>query len=1041
MKPLLTVIIPMYGVEKFIAKCLDSIIAQSYSNMEIICVNDGTKDRAAEIAEEYAKKDSRIQVLHNPQNMGLFRARVEGLKIAKGEYIAFVDADDYIGVDWYRLLIDKAVKEDADMVIGNTINVDENGYAYYYNNYRKFTTTHDTIENDDILRTFYDQEGACFVWHTVWNKVYSARLVKKCMPYFKLVDFHMIMGEDIAFSSVFYTHAKKLCFADADCYFYYRHSEASTSLSLPKEKIIKNIYDLGTVFDFAENCLKSFDSKLYDNYLPLIKNFKSRYQRIWRGNIWSAKIEEDPAALDAMESTFGCREGELPRPHDFYFYEMTTPWSARYEDAKKAICYEETDVVSFDIFDTLIVRPFYAPSDIYTLIGKAASKFEPAINEKNFPKMRLRAENVARSQSEYDDVSLSEIYGVFSELFGISKKISAEIQKQEEALEIKYCYAREGAKALFDLAKEVGKRVIITSDMYLEKSTVEKILSNNGYTGYESLFLSSDTRLLKADGKMYDFISKTLDIAPEKIIHFGDNWNSDVVSAQNCGWKTYFYPKCTETFENGISDIYAGHAAAPFKQRSLLPIDTPASMSQLPIRCAVATFANTCFSNPFDPFQEKSSFNGSSYYIGSYGLGIHLIGLAYWIFNEAKKNGYKKIVFLARDGKLLKNAFDYLCKKKGADIQTEYFYATRKALMPYSIKSANDFYKLNSIIELEKHTPEDVIDMFSSILKPLDEKARALYADQKVALDEAISSDEKYFTFVKALIDISYDQSLVDKSFEEASECFKNVFDSKTATFDIGYSGRLQSIICDLAGCSVDTFFVHTNGYNTVNSEKFPFNIHSYYDYTPTITGIIREYFISSPEPSCCGYRFENGTVIPLMEEADDRHAHDSTYAINEAQTAALELFCKYVDMFADMPDTFVARNSDYAISFDYMLLSAKEFDRYAFSNSVIEDEVYSGYSSQNLFDTWTWHLSVLNANPYEADKQVSYTDSASPLNIEHLGKLKKALIYLILDRCTLKAKFKEKFKKHKIFLAICKFFYSIPRFFYRAFKKIFRKK
>lgn len=94
-KPLISVIIPVYGVEKYIAQCLDSIINQTYKNLEVIVVNDGTKDRSAEIAKEYATKDSRIKV-YDFQNGGLSVARNRGLEIATGDYISYIDSDDWL---------------------------------------------------------------------------------------------------------------------------------------------------------------------------------------------------------------------------------------------------------------------------------------------------------------------------------------------------------------------------------------------------------------------------------------------------------------------------------------------------------------------------------------------------------------------------------------------------------------------------------------------------------------------------------------------------------------------------------------------------------------------------------------------------------------------------------------------------------------------------------------------------------------------------------------------------------------------------------
>ena len=110
----ISIIIPFYSVEKYIEKCLDSIVNQTYKNLEIILVDDGSPDNCGAIAEEYAKKDSRIKVIHQ-KNAGLSCARNAGLKIATGDYVAFIDSDDYADVREYEVLHNLLVKYDVDI--------------------------------------------------------------------------------------------------------------------------------------------------------------------------------------------------------------------------------------------------------------------------------------------------------------------------------------------------------------------------------------------------------------------------------------------------------------------------------------------------------------------------------------------------------------------------------------------------------------------------------------------------------------------------------------------------------------------------------------------------------------------------------------------------------------------------------------------------------------------------------------------------------------------------------------------------------------
>ena len=107
---MISVIVPIYNVEKYVNKCVGSIVNQTYTNLEIILVDDGSPDRCPEICDEWAKKDSRIKVIHK-KNGGLSDARNAGMKIASGDYIAFVDSDDWIAPEMYERLL-MAIKND-----------------------------------------------------------------------------------------------------------------------------------------------------------------------------------------------------------------------------------------------------------------------------------------------------------------------------------------------------------------------------------------------------------------------------------------------------------------------------------------------------------------------------------------------------------------------------------------------------------------------------------------------------------------------------------------------------------------------------------------------------------------------------------------------------------------------------------------------------------------------------------------------------------------------------------------------------------------
>ena len=224
-QPLISVIIPVYGVEKYIAQCLESIINQTYKNLEIIVVNDGTKDRSAEIAKEYAAKDSRIKV-YDFKNGGLSVARNRGLEIATGDYISYIDSDDWLDTKTYETLLEAAMKNDADMVKCGII--ETNGVTE-----DKITFSDKKIINNDQHKAFENYFNG-MLWTLAWNGLYKKELAKKV----KFPD--NVVHEDNYSSGMFLYLAKKVLVLPF-CGNYYRFNDSGISkggVKKPLDKIL-----------------------------------------------------------------------------------------------------------------------------------------------------------------------------------------------------------------------------------------------------------------------------------------------------------------------------------------------------------------------------------------------------------------------------------------------------------------------------------------------------------------------------------------------------------------------------------------------------------------------------------------------------------------------------------------------------------------------------------------------------------------------------------------------------------------------------------
>lgn len=162
----ISVIVPVYKVEKYLGKCVESIINQTHSNLEIILVDDGSPDRCGEICDTYAAKDTRVKVIHK-ENGGLSDARNAGIEVATGDYIGFVDSDDYIHPQMYEKLLGAILEHDADMSICPYEYVDEEGEAISKEN----PVRTEVLSNIAALEKL---ASPCWWYYTTaWNKLYK----------------------------------------------------------------------------------------------------------------------------------------------------------------------------------------------------------------------------------------------------------------------------------------------------------------------------------------------------------------------------------------------------------------------------------------------------------------------------------------------------------------------------------------------------------------------------------------------------------------------------------------------------------------------------------------------------------------------------------------------------------------------------------------------------------------------------------------------------------------------------------------------------
>lgn len=250
MNSLISIVVPIYNVEQYLQKCVDSLINQTYKNLEIILVDDGSPDNCPKICDEYAKQDSRIKVIHK-ENGGLSDARNSGMNIATGEYISFIDSDDWIKSEMIEDMYNRMIEDNSDLVSSGVLWVDEDGVEI-----RNATVSENCVLNTEQAMTELINDGK--LKQHVWNKLYKADLIKN-IPFDK-GKYH----EDVFWSYKVIGEAERISIEKNSYYFYVQRSE-----SIMGEKYSAKRLDALDAMELRCEYMKERFPKLYNNALTV----------------------------------------------------------------------------------------------------------------------------------------------------------------------------------------------------------------------------------------------------------------------------------------------------------------------------------------------------------------------------------------------------------------------------------------------------------------------------------------------------------------------------------------------------------------------------------------------------------------------------------------------------------------------------------------------------------------------------------------------------------------------------------------------------
>lgn len=422
---------------------------------------------------------------------------------------------------------------------------------------------------------------------------------------------------------------------------------------------------------------------------------------------------------------------------------------------------EDYEIVSFDVFDTLIKRDVERSVDVFAVVESESPQYA------GFAALRKGAEKSARDAAGEHEVTLREIYETLARAPEAATLPLEELKRAELEAEFALIEPNLPMFELFNKLKGAGKRIVIVSDTYLSGDFVAQLLGKCGYAGWERLFVSSEAGVRKREGGLFRFVLRELDFPASEIIHFGDSPVEDWRRPRSLGMGALRVPTYRENlrFSQGAEPSVLGDGCA----RSL------------------ANNKAELYTEDFERF---------GYEI----LGPILTGFCQWMYSDLQDKGIKRVFFLSRDGYLIKQVFERLGFDK--EIECEYLYVSRQSLRTCALYGSGWEEDVASHISDSDHSPKLSVVLDNLGLNPEEQvpacEKFCLTLDTEIPLSE-MKSDEKFQGLIGEI------RGEVDKNSLRQRELFISYlgsigFHGHVAIVDIGWRGTMQDRLVDICG-------------------------------------------------------------------------------------------------------------------------------------------------------------------------------------------------------------------------------------------------
>lgn len=466
--------------------------------------------------------------------------------------------------------------------------------------------------------------------------------------------------------------------------------------------------------------------------------------------------------------------------------------SASRKEMVSKVTDKNIQVVSFDIFDTLVQRTLERPVDVFTLMEPFIYRMT-AGKIQNFGKTRYLAEKMARTKKtdanpESNEVLLSEIYDIFVSSGDMSQEQAELAMNEEMRMERKVLIRKEDGISLLKAAKAAGKRVLLISDMYLPKSFLSSVLDGLGISGYDAFYISCEHDVRKHDGRLFDVVAQSEGIvADSSWLHIGDNKVSDIDMAKSRGISALQLVRGPENLMRSkkYADMY-------LKSRGERTIWDSIQLGLI----SKEFHADTAGKIYLD-----THFSGSPYQLGYAGMGPLLTGFALWLANKSLKDGISDLYFLARDGDVMKRVFDVIAPSVCPGIKTHYIYSSRRAAQVAGIDSAEAIMRMCG-------TQFHGADLGTFLYEKFGLSASSVNGDvlqrHGFSLTDRIVKQDLMGPVLRLCLDLReaiFEQSKFERDNYLAYLRSHGVDDaSRIGLVDIGYAGSMQQSLSQMLG-------------------------------------------------------------------------------------------------------------------------------------------------------------------------------------------------------------------------------------------------